>query len=147
MTAALQKSIKMPMMKAHDLLGHDNQQKTKATVITLRWTICRGGQFHCVHCAKAKAKRKNIPKNAGHEKATKSGRRMFKAVASIHRPNESKCSTDKTLFVSKLHIRILVDEATNMQLALQFETKDGLIDPTCATLHQCSTKGRKILFI
>jgi hypothetical protein len=71
------KPIKMPIMKAHDLLGHGDQEKTKATAIVLGWTICRGGWCRCVHCAKAKAKRKNIPKNAEQEKAAKPGGRIF----------------------------------------------------------------------
>jgi hypothetical protein len=76
-SAAPRKPIKMHIMKAHDLLGHGDQEKTKATAIALGWTICRGGWCHCAHCAKAKAKRKHIPKNAEHEKAAKPGGRIF----------------------------------------------------------------------
>ena len=42
---------------------------------------------------------------------------------------------------------ILVDEATNTRFVRWFETKDGMIDPNCATLHQWSKKVRKTLFI
>jgi hypothetical protein len=51
------------------------------------------------------------------------------------------------LLVSKPHMRILVDEATNIRFVRWFETKDGMVGPTCATLYQWSTKGRKTLFI
>jgi hypothetical protein len=34
-SAAPRKPIMMPIMKAHDLLGHGDQEKTKATVIAL----------------------------------------------------------------------------------------------------------------
>jgi hypothetical protein len=49
--------------------------------------------------------------------------------------------------VSKPHMRILVDEANNIRFGRWFETKDGMVDPTCATLYQWSTKGTKTLFI
>jgi hypothetical protein len=71
--AAPSKPIKMPIMKAHNLLGHGDQEKTEATAIALGWTIYRGGWCRCVHCAKAKAKRKNIPKNTKQKKAVKPG--------------------------------------------------------------------------
>jgi hypothetical protein len=109
--AAPRKPIKMLIMKAHDLLGHGDQEKTKASAITLGWTICRGGWCRCVHCAKAKAKRKNIPKNTEHEKAAKPGGRIFTDITSIRKlKNDSKA-----LFVSKPHMQILVDEATNIR--------------------------------
>jgi hypothetical protein len=106
--AAPSKPIKMPIMKVHDLLGHGDQEKTKATTIAFGWTICRD-KCRCVHCAKAKAKRKNIPKNAEHEKAATPGGRIFTDITSIRKPKNDP----KALFVSKPHTRILVDEATN----------------------------------
>jgi hypothetical protein len=44
-------------------------------------------------------------------------------------------------------MRILVDETTGTRFVRWFETKNGMVDPTCATLHQWSTKGMKTLFI
>jgi hypothetical protein len=132
---APRKSIKMPIMKAHDLIGHGDQEKTKATAIALGWTICRGEGCLCVHCAKAKAKQKNIPKNAEHKKAAKSGGRIFTDITSIRMPKNDP----KALFVSKPQMHILVGEATNIRFVRWFETKDGIVDPTCATLYQWST--------
>jgi hypothetical protein len=131
--------IKMHIMKAHDLLGHRDQEKMKATAVALGWTICRGGWCRCVHCAKAKAKRKNIPKDTDHEKAEKPGGRIFTDITSVRKPKKEP----KTLFMSKPHMRILVDETTGTRFVRWFETKNGMVDPTCATLHQWSTKGMK----
>jgi hypothetical protein len=130
-------------MKAHDLLGHGDQEKTKATAVALGWTICRGGWCRCVHCATAKAKRKNIPKDTDHEKAERPGGRIFTDTTSVQKPKKEP----KTLFVSKPHMRTLVDETTGTRFVRWFETKNGMVDPTCATLHQWSTKGMKTLFI
>jgi hypothetical protein len=44
------KLINMPIMKAHDLLGHVDQEKTKAAAVALGWTICRGGWCRCSLC-------------------------------------------------------------------------------------------------
>jgi hypothetical protein len=77
------KLIKMPIMKAHDLLRHGDQEKMKATAVALGWTICRGRWCRCVHCAKAKAKRKNIPNDTDHEKAEKPGGRIFTDITSV----------------------------------------------------------------
>jgi hypothetical protein len=137
------KLIKMPIMKAHDLLGHGDQEKTKATAVALGWTICRGGWCRCVHCAKAKAKHKNIPKDTDHDKAQKPGGRIFTDITSVRKPKKEP----KTLFVSKRHMRILVDETTGTRFVRWFETKNGMVDHKCATLHQWSTKGMKTLFI
>jgi hypothetical protein len=137
------KLIKMPIMKAHDLLRHGDQEKTKATAVALSWTIFRGGWCRCVHCAKAKAERKNIPKDTDHKKALKPGGCIFTDITSVRKPKKEP----KTLFVSKPHMCILVDETTGTHFVRWFETKNGMVDPTCATLHQWSTKGMKTLFI
>jgi hypothetical protein len=92
----------MPIMKAHALLRHGDQDKTKAAAIALGWTIYRGGWCRCVHFAKAKAKRKHIPKNAEHEKAAKPGGRIFTDITSIRKPKNDS----KALFVSKPHMQI-----------------------------------------
>jgi hypothetical protein len=97
--AAAVKPITMPIMKARDLLGHGDQEKTKATAIALGWTICRGGWCRCVHCAKAKAKHKNIPKNTDHDKAAKPGGRIFTDITSVRKPKKEP----KTLFESCLN--------------------------------------------
>jgi hypothetical protein len=61
-----------------------------------------------VHCAKAKAKRKNIPKDIDHDKAEKPGGCIFTDITSVRKPKKEP----KTLFVSKPHMSILVDEKT-----------------------------------
>jgi hypothetical protein len=139
------KLIKMPIIKANDLLGHGDQEKMKATAVALGLTICRGGWCRCVHCAKAKTKRKNILKDTDHGKAQKPDGRIFTDFTSVRKPKKEP----KTLFVSKPHMRILVDETTGTRFVRWFETKNGMVDPTWATLqlHQWSTKGMKTLFI
>jgi hypothetical protein len=36
---------------------------------------------------------------------------------------------------------MLVDETTNIRFVRWFETKDGMVDPTCATLYLVSISG------
>eukprot|EP00957_Ditylum_brightwellii_P022734 1714757-Ditylum_brightwellii.AAC.2 len=54
--------VKMNINKAHDLLGHADEDKTHAMAKHLQWTILRGGMKTCEACAVGKAKQKNVPK-------------------------------------------------------------------------------------
>ncbi len=48
--------------KAHELLGHNNENDTRQMASHLGWTITRGPQRVCESCANAKARQKNVPK-------------------------------------------------------------------------------------
>jgi hypothetical protein len=82
-SAAPRKPIKIPIMKAHDLLGHGDQEKTKATAITLGWTICRGGWCHCVHCARQKLSARIFPRILSTRRLQS---RIFTDIMSIRKP-------------------------------------------------------------
>ncbi len=48
--------------KAHELLGHNNENDTRQMASHLGWTITRGPLGVCESCANAKARQKNVPK-------------------------------------------------------------------------------------
>ncbi len=56
--------------KAHELLGHNNENDTRQMANHLGWTITRGPLGVCESCADAKATQKNVPKISTGEKAT-----------------------------------------------------------------------------
>jgi hypothetical protein len=56
--------------KAHELLGHNNENDTRQMVSHLGWTITRGSLGICESCANAKARQMNVPKKTIGEKAT-----------------------------------------------------------------------------
>jgi hypothetical protein len=47
--------------KAHELLGHNNENDTRQMASHLCWTITRGPLGVCESCANAKARQKNVP--------------------------------------------------------------------------------------
>ncbi len=56
--------------KAHELLGHNNENDTRQMASHLGWTITRGPLGLCESCANAKARQKYVPKISTGEKAT-----------------------------------------------------------------------------
>ena len=52
----------MNILKAHELLGHGDEKSTHQMASELGWIITRGGLKPFMHCAKAKAKQKNVSK-------------------------------------------------------------------------------------
>jgi hypothetical protein len=56
--------------KAHELLGHNNENDTRQIASHLGWTITRGPLGVCECCANAKARQKNVPKISTGEQAT-----------------------------------------------------------------------------
>ena len=52
----------MSIYKAHRLLGHADEEATRAMAAALEWPICIVKMKPCEHCAIAKAKQKNRKK-------------------------------------------------------------------------------------
>jgi hypothetical protein len=63
--------------KAHELLGHNNENDTRQMASHLGWTITRGPLGMCESCANAKARQKNMPKTLTGDKATVINGRWF----------------------------------------------------------------------
>ena len=55
---------RMNINKAHTLLGHGSEDTTRQTALELRCTITQGTLQPCKHCAKSKAKQKNVSKGS-----------------------------------------------------------------------------------
>ena len=48
-----------------------------------------------------------------------------------------KSTTDSDVKVTKSNWRLMVDEYTQMKFSDFYETKDGMVDPTCKKLNMC----------
>ncbi len=59
---ATSKAPNCNIKKAHELLGHYNENDTRQMASHLGWTITRGPLGVCESCANAKARQKNVPK-------------------------------------------------------------------------------------
>ncbi len=51
----------MSIERAHGLLGHCDERKTRATAKHLEWVISTGPMKPCESCATGKARQKNVP--------------------------------------------------------------------------------------
>ncbi len=47
-------------LEAHDLLGHGDEESTRKTALEHSSILSQGMLKPCLHCAKAKAKKKNM---------------------------------------------------------------------------------------
>ena len=60
---------KMSIDTVHSLLGHLHEDASRNVAKYLGWKISHGSMKPCEHCAKAKAKQKNVVKESKAEKA------------------------------------------------------------------------------
>ena len=81
----VQEGSKMNVEKAHDLLGHSNEDTTRTTAKHLGWALTKGAK-PCQSCAEAKAKKKIIPKKTEGKKASRPNERLFQDLATVKAP-------------------------------------------------------------
>ena len=72
-TASTDVGTRMDINKAHGLLGHGNKEVTRKLGQELGWIITRGKTKLCEHCARSKAKQKNVCKKSTAPKAEAPG--------------------------------------------------------------------------
>jgi hypothetical protein len=94
----------------------------------------------CEACAAGKAKQKNVPKESEHKLANKDANQIFLDIATVkklkHGPN-----------VTKPNWQIMVDERTGMKFSDFYETKDGMIEPTCVQWNHWKDAGLAVKFV
>ena len=78
----------------------------------------------CDACAAAKAKQKNIPKVSTQVPSKENAGRVFLDTATVKKPKGGPR-------VQKPNWRVVVDERTKIKTLDFFETKDGMVEPTC----------------
>ena len=79
----------MSIDKAHQLLGHADKEATRAMALALGWHIRIGKMKPCEHFAIAKAKQKNVNKDASAKKAERPNERWSHGIATIKPPKKS----------------------------------------------------------
>jgi hypothetical protein len=70
-------SLTYNIKKAHELLGHNNENDPRQIASHLCWTITRGLLGECESCVNAKARQKNVLKISTGEQATVINGRWF----------------------------------------------------------------------
>ena len=134
-----QQTITMSVAEAHKRLGHCDENKTRATAKELGWTLTKGKLLPCENCAKGKAKQKNIMKvGEPKEKSKQVNGRIFLDISTI---KNSIASGPKP---RRPNWRIIVDESTGYKISQFYETKDGMIEPTCALFKNWKEAGKEV---
>ncbi len=90
-------AIKMSIERAHAILGHSSEGKTRQTAAVLGILIARGTLKTCESCAIAKAKQKNVNNVSEGEKAVKFNGRVYHDIATVKESEEDKALGRKTV--------------------------------------------------
>jgi hypothetical protein len=130
----------MGIMEAHDKIGHGDERSTRKAAEALDIVITRGTMQPCEACTIAKAKQKNVPKESEHVKAIDGERRIFLDISTIKKVKNGPS-------VTKPNWRIMVDEKSSLKFSEFFQTKDGMVEPTCEQLHKWKEAGIPVKFI
>ena len=134
-------------IKAHCLLGHSNVEATRATAKHLGWNLTRGTDEICEACAAAKAKQKNLVKGEWKlvrfrenrkQRAANPNERIYLDISSV------KSNKAKRIFPRRPHWCILVDERTGMKFSHFFNSKNGMVEPTCELFHQWKIRDKPV---
>ena len=126
--------------KAHDILGHMDENRTRQAAKHLGWTITRGN-MNCESCPIAKAKQKNVPKETANAQATKQGERVYLDMFSVKQPKEGpKVNT-------KNQGRVMVDEYSDCGFCKFFETKNGMVEPTLEQFSKWKQAKKPVKYV
>lgn len=129
-------SPSMSIKEMHAKCAHINEDATRQVAKALGVTLKRGTLGICADCSRAKAKQKNVSKNnTTHVAATKPGERVFLDITSVKPP-------DNKTHLGKRHMRMMVDEYSGCTFADFYETKSGMIEPTCAQFQRWEQAGK-----
>ena len=133
----------MSIKTAHELLGHMNEAETRKAAATMGWTIARGILGVCESCAKGKAKQKNVANNSPDgpkPKAEEVGGRVYLDLSRLINPNDQ-------FQPRRPNWCLVVDETTGYKTSSFHETKDGMVEPTCARFKQWAKEEREVKII
>jgi hypothetical protein len=121
-------------------LGHLSEDSVRQTEKVLEWTISVGCLKPCDSCAAGKAKQKNVSNNSDHITAKKNNKRIFLDIATLRSPPEGPN-------VTKPNWRIMVDERTQLKFSDFFETKNGMIEPTCEQFQKWHQNDMPVKYV
>ncbi len=123
--------------KAHELLGHNNENDTRQMASHLGWTITRGPLGVCESYANAKARQINVPKISTGEKVTVINGRWFHDSSTLKVHKGEKGS-------SKIW-DLTVDELTGILFTGIYNKKNDFIKSMCQRIQAQTASGYPVL--
>ena len=122
-------------------MGHGCEADTRATAKKLNWVITRGSFGVCLHCAKAKAKQKNVCKASESPKATTPGGRLYLDLSKVTVPT----SEGGEYTISQKWWEIMVDENTGKKWSSFSRTKNEMVETTCEFFNLLKSRDIPVL--
>ncbi len=86
----LNPAIKTSIDRAHAILGHLSEAKTRETAAALGILITRGALKTCESCAISKVRQKNVNEESAGEKSVKYNGRVYHDIATVKESEEDK---------------------------------------------------------
>jgi hypothetical protein len=94
----------------------------------------------CEACPVGKAKQKNVPKIAKSEPLKEGENTIFLCIATFKRTKDQWKG-------SKSNWRIVVDGRTGLKFGDFYETKNGMVEPTCEQFQKWKSEGHNVNFL
>jgi hypothetical protein len=125
--------------KAHELLGHNNENDTRQMASHLGWTITRGPLGVCESCANAKARQKHVPKISTGEKATVINGRWFhdSSTLKVHKGEKGSSKIWDPTF----------DELTGIPFTGIYNKKNEFIESMYQRMQAQTARGYPVLIM
>jgi hypothetical protein len=124
----------LTIQQAHSQFGHVNEDATRKMAKALGLELTKGTFGVCESCAIGKAKQKNVPKATDLESRDDSLKRVYMDIASIKNQKGTKQ-------VKFRHWHMMVIGGINLKFSKFYETKNGMIEPTCEQLSKWAQEG------
>ena len=103
----------------------------------LGWVIAPGKMAPCEHCARVKAKQKNVVKSSVSEtKATKPGEQIYLYLSKVTAAGDNDVEE-----LNRKHRKLIVDEHTGKKLSKFSKAKVGWSIQSCKWLNKMKARG------
>ena len=123
---------------AHELLGHTDERRTRATAKHLGWSLEKGEMKSCEGCTAGKARQNNVPKESGHVPATKNGERVFLDLSTVKQQDGVRSKPRSQNW------RMVVDERTQLKFSTFHDKKDDMVEVTCQQFEKWRAAGKAV---
>ena len=133
LVAARPEPKQINIQAAHAKFGHMGEDETRKAAAANGFKIVRGTLGPCEACTIGKAKQKNIPKATKLDQRGNTDRLYLDCTT-------LKSSNNKS--AAKSTWRIMVKGSTGFKTSDFFETKDGMVEPTCESIQKMITEKR-----
>ena len=136
-TASTENMVKLNTNMAHCLLGHRNEDSMRKTARELGWILMHGMLMPCEHCARSKAKQKNV------QKANVPWHRLYLDLSKV----TVKSGSSENVTINCDNWKVLVCKATGKKWSDFTITKSDMVESTCKHFHKLKSWGIPVPYV